>query len=354
MQDRQKIHLISAWESSRGFKDSAIALVKVLAGILFRPAEVLKGATHSSGLDLKTRFIRAFVFASILGYIKLIFEVIYSYWNQASFSLGQPVYFSLQSLFSPFFIFRPIVILFFSFILIAAGVKLILGFDKFLAPVFLIACYKSAADIFFLLPMFGGFLALFWSAGIIAIGIREFYRISFWRSALASVVAPLLLFLFLLLSLGPNLLNLVALFYPETSAQMAKVNEISAYLYTSEIVSATETYKKDLGFYPTYLGALDKYLPDTLIEEITSPDSVLGFEYIYNCPDKDHFTLEVKSKRDDYGPTVSFYADQSGKVRLGGPEGREVESLKQFESLVLGTLDKSAQVKGKIKEDITH
>ena len=232
-----------SWEDSSGFFESLKALSAACGHILFKPFDFFKRLADGGAVDRKKRLIRAFVFAIILGYIKLLFDVANIYWlryfSKELFPLtlqSQINFLSVSVLSSPVFLLRPVVVLLLTLALLVVGVKLILGFDKALMPVFLVVCYKSAADLFYCLPMVGGVFAAVWSLALVIIGIKESYRVSLGRSVLSGVMMPLLILLFFILSLGPSLNRVVAKLYPEVQVQMMKLNDVTAYVDVTAVV----------------------------------------------------------------------------------------------------------------------
>jgi hypothetical protein len=245
---------------------------------------------------------------------------------------AQMSFITFSALHSPFFVLRPILILGLTMVFVAAGIKLILGFDKSLFPVFFVVCYKSAADIFYALPVVGGLFASVWALALILIGVRELYGVSVWRAVTSAVVLPFLLIFFLALSVGPSLNQALVKFYPELRSQLIKLNDMTAYMYMLSIVNAARTYKQELGFYPVNLDVLKKYLSGSVTEDVSDPGNASGYTYAYVKQDEDHFIVRASPVRMNASGRFVFYGDETGQVRLGGPLGPVLKNAQDMEA----------------------
>ena len=336
MQKKELLSQIFIWEEAKGFFGFLKALLSTCSHILFRPVDFFKQLALDKGGNLKKRLIYAFLFAIILGYIRLAFDTANLYWLKylpkdvlpASIQ-WQTSLLSVSLLKSPFFLLRPLIVFVLTFILVMISVKLILGFDKAWVLAFLVVCYKSAADIFYCIPMVGGIFAAIWSLALIIIGVREVYCVNTLRSVLCAVLMPLIIFLFIILSLGPSMNRFVLKLYPEIETQASKLNDVYAYQNTASIISAAQAYKKELGFYPANLGLLKKYLDNSVAGDIADSRHAGGYTYGYNRLDDEHFIFEVRGK-------FSFYADESGKILLNGRDGRWIQDSKELDRLMDG------------------
>lgn len=338
--DPEILHSIEAWEGSQSFPGFLKSLLIVCNNLLFRPVDFFKRLGLRGNVDLRRRLVRAVIFALILGYIKLFFDIANIYWIKYLSKDVFPPALEFQSSFlskiflsAPLFLFRPVITLVLTLGLVGMGVKLALGFDKPWVPALLVVCYKSAADIFYCIPIVGGIFAAVWSLALIVLGIREMYGINFLRSFVSSIIMPLLVLFFFVLSIGPSLNKFLFNLYPEAHTQLARLNDMTAYLYTQEIVSAAQKYKQELGFYPVGLGPLKKYLSSDIDENLTRSDQASGYAYQYRRPDDDHFVLEVKPLNMNFSGRFVFYADESGKVHRDNRGGALIEDAKAMEAL---------------------
>lgn len=331
-----------AWEKADKPGKRIKAFLPLCASILFRPVLFFKALALLGRLELKRRLWRAFVFALILGYIKLLMDVVNIYWVEylaKSFLEGpKQLQISLLSatiIQSPFFILRPFINFILVFLVLSISIKLVLGFDKKLSPLFLIMCYKSAAEIFYLLPIVGGLIALVWSLFILIVGFREFYRVDTLRLIMAGVIMPILVTIFIVLAAGPFFNNFILSVYPETRPQIIKINETSAFISMRDISTAMSQYKQELGFYPSHLGVLDKFLDKGVAQELNSSSGVGGYSYLYHKIDEFHFTLFVKPLGKDTTGRFTFYLDETGKIRLDDSKGIVIDSAQEIQHLIL-------------------
>jgi hypothetical protein len=238
---------------------------------------------------------------------------------------------SLTALRSPFFILRPVLALGLTFIFVAAAVKMVLGFDKSTYPVLFVVCYKSAADLFYALPVVGGLFASIWGLTLVLIGVRELYGISVGRAIMSAVVLPFLFVFFLAMSVGPAANRVLVRFYPELRGQVMKLNDLSGYMYTLALVNAAKTYKQELGFYPAHLGLLKKYMSRSAGGDISDNDNVSGYVYAYEKRDDDHFEVRAHPAQMNASGRFIFYSDQGGVLRLEGPSGPILDDIKDLE-----------------------
>ncbi len=306
------------WEESNDVRGFAKALPRLSFNILFKPVVFFKELTLSGTVDIKKRLLRGALFAFIFGYLKLFIDL--------SFLSGVVP--------SPLFFLRPVINFLMTLALVITSVKLILGFDKLLLPVFLVVCYRSVAEIFYCIPLFGPVFAGVWGIALLVVGIKEVYYSSMVRAVLAAAIMPFIMLLFIFLSLGPAANRLVITLYPEAQKQVVKLNDMNAYLYVSSIAAGAQAYKKDLGFYPSHLGALKKYLGSAVSEDVTNPDNATGYVYEYTRGDDDHFTLFARPFKQLYSGRYVFYTDETGLVRLNTSKGEVIRSLKDMEGLI--------------------
>jgi hypothetical protein len=308
------------WEESKDTLGFVKALPRLSFNILFKPVVFFKELTLSGTVDIKKRLWRAALFAFIFGYLKLFIDLSFLSGGVANF---------------PLFFIRPVISFLVTLILVTTSVKLILGFDKLLVPVFLVVCYRSAAEIFYCIPVFGPVFAGVWGIALLAVGIKEIYYSSMVRAVLAAVLMPLIMLLFIFLSLGPAANRVVLALYPEAQKQVVKLNDLNAYIYVSSIAAGAQAYRKDLGFYPSHLGALKKYLGSAISEDVTNPDNATGYVYEYTLANDDHFTLLARPLKELYSGRFVFYTDETGLVRLNAREGEAIRSLKDMEGLIM-------------------
>lgn len=342
MKDRDTSRAIFAWEESKGLFGFLKSLLSLCGAILFRPVDFFRKIVDTRDIILKKRVIRALIFVLILSYLKLFLDIANYYWIKYIPKDMLPAVAQMQAsvtptdfLCSPFFLLRPILTFILVFVLVFIGVKLLLGFDKAVLPAFLVICYKSAADIFYVIPLFGSIFAAVFSLVLIVTGIKEAYGVGVLRSLFTAIVMPLMLLFFIALSLGPFLGRVVSVLYPETQVQMGKLNDLTAYMYTGAIVSAAQEYKKDLGFYPVNLEVLKKYLSKEVASDVTRRSHVSGYFYSYDQIDEDHFIIEARPIKMNYSGSCIFYADQTGKIREGSADGPWIQDMKALESLLL-------------------
>jgi hypothetical protein len=347
MSNQLKGHPLVLWEEAKGFTASFKALAAVCGIVLLKPADFFRQLIFPPRTDLKTRLIRAVVFALLLGYIKLFFDVLNLYWLKAISKQIFPVssqwqlsFFSTAILRSPFFLLRPLIVFVLTLVLVVCGVKLVLGFDKAFLPALFVVCYMSTADLFCCIPLVGSMLAVVWSLTLIIIGIREVYGTNTFRSVFSALVMPLVILFLIVLSVGPSLNKMIVSFYPETEKQLAKLNEVSAYVNTAVIVSAAGAYEKDLGFYPVNLSVLRKYFPSGVSADLIDSRSTGGYLYLYQRMDDKHFILRAIPERMNESGRFVFYADETGKVRLSSRDGLWIENAEKMDRLIAGAGDK--------------
>ncbi len=307
------------WEESNDIRGFVKALPRLSFNILFKPVVFFKELTLSGSGDIKKRLLSAALFAFLFGHLKLFIDL--------SFLSGVVP--------SPLFFLRPVINFLVTLALVTTSVKLILGFDKLLLPVFLVVCYKSVAEIFYCIPVFGAVFSSVWGIALLAVGIKEVYYTSMVRAVLAAVLMPFIMLLFVFLSLGPAANRVVVTLYPEAQKQVVKLNDINAYLYVSSIAVGAQAYKKDLGFYPSHLGALKKYLGSAISGDVTNPDNATGYVYEYTRGDDDHFALFARPLKELYSGRFVFYTDETGLVRLNTSKGEVIRSLKDMERIVM-------------------
>jgi hypothetical protein len=339
----EKKHPLQAWDEAATFGASVRAFLPLCGQILFRPVDFFKQFSSAGHADIKRRLIRAVAFALILGYIKLFLDVTSLYWfkyfSKSIFSVSGSLQISALSgtiLTSPFFLLRPLLVFAVSVVLVATGIKLILGMDRALIGAFFVICFRSAADLFYCIPLVGGVFALVWSVAIIIIGLRESYKTGFLRSIAAGIVMPVTLLVFILVGMGPALNRTIISFYPEMKMQMASINDVTAYATMSSIVAAAGDYKRDLGFYPAHPGVLRKYASDSIIDDAVSPRHPGGYIYQYSRSDDQHYRLEARPKEPDVTGRFIFYADESGQVRFNGPDGPAIKDIREVEERITG------------------
>lgn len=342
MKDRDPNRAIFAWEESKGLFGFLKSLLALCGAILFRPIDSFRQIVNTRDIVLKKRVIRAFIFVFILSYFKLFLDVANYYWIKYIPKDMLPAVAQVQAsvtptdfLCSPFFLLRPILNFVLVLILVFICVKLLLGFDKAVLPAFLVICYKSAADIFYVIPLFGSVFAAVFSLVLIVTGIKEAYGVGVLRSLFTAIVMPIMLLFFIALSLGPFFGRVISVLYPEAQVQMGKLNDVTAYMYTGAIVSAAQEYKKDLGFYPVNLDVLKKYLSQEVAGDITRRRHVSGYFYSYDQVDDGHFIVEARPMQMNYSGSCIFYADQTGKIREDGADGPWIQDIKALESLLL-------------------
>lgn len=324
-----------SWEEAVGLRDFGRTFFPLCSMILFKPAEFFRQLRLlPSPQPPSRRICKALVFAAVLGYIKLFLDVINVFWLQRLAPIVFPpqerIDISLLLSFtagSAFFFLRPIIIFAVTLAVVAAAIKLVLGFDKPLYPAILIVSYKSAAELFHAVPFVGGIFALSWSLALLTIGVREAYGANVLRAFLAALVMPSLLLFSVFLAAGPSLSRAVMALYPEAQTHLRKINDLTAYVTTTSIVAAAEAYKKELGFYPPHLEALQKYLAETDVSRRTG-----GYAYDYRRLDDARFALEARPVAMNESGHFIFYADERGHVRLGGAEGRWIRNLKDMDA----------------------
>jgi len=335
---------LASWEAARRPWDMIVGALRVCGAVLFLPTVFFQAVSRDK-TPARKRLVAAGLFALILGYVKLLCDGLNIVWLKQLTAGGVPVgeltsqvavleraFFS-----SPFIFARPLVTLVATVLLVSAGVKLILGVDKGVALAVLVVCYKSAADLYALIPFLGGLLASAWSLALLVIGVREAYRAAVGRAVLAGAVMPVLVLFFFALSLGPAANRAIVTFYPETQPQVMKFNDVTAYGYTSAIVRAAEGYREDLGFYPVNLNALKKYLVAGVADDLRASDEASGYRFDYTKKDEGHFVVTAKPIEKGVTGSLLFYADESGKVRLDGKDGRVLTDTKSVEKAIVGS-----------------
>ena len=334
--------VVKEWEKSVGFKAGVRSLLGVCQWVLFRPLDFFRHLSQGGPGIKPKRLARAILFAVILGYVRFFCDIT----NVAIFSRFLPVVSGVKLGLSadmwirilresPLFVARPVILLVFSLFFVSVGVKLLLGVNKKVFPILLVVCYKSAADALAVIPFVGDVLAVSWGVALLAIGTKEVFGLSYIRALLTSVIMPLSLVFFVLLSLGDRtLMRVMISLYPESRAQVRQVNDLSAYVSTKNVIVATEQYFQEFSFYPAHLGLLKKYISGNAIDEMLDPNPWSGYLYDYRRLDDQHFVLRVFPQQQGGFPgKLSLYADQSGSIRLtdgNGPVITGVEQLERF------------------------
>ncbi len=332
---------LSSWEAARRPWEAAVGALRVCGAVLFQPVLFFQ-AVSKNKTNTRQHLIHAAVFALILGYVKLMCDGLNVMWLRQLATAGLPAgelssqIAALETSFflNPLILARPLVTLAATLLLVAAGVKLILGVDKGIAPAVLVVCYKSAADIYSVIPFVGGLLASAWSLALLVIGVRELYRVAVGRAVLAGAVMPVLVLFFFVLSLGPSVNRVVVALYPETQPQVMKFNDVTAYGYTAAIVRAAEDYKEDLGFYPVNMSTLKKYLASGVGEDLRASEEAAGYRFQYAKTDEAHFVVTARPLHRGVTGRLLFYADESGKVRLDGRDGRVLTDMQSVEKAI--------------------
>lgn len=333
-----------SWEEARGISERLKAFLPLCSAILFRSVLFFQAISSSQGKGRKNRLIQAAIFAVILGYIKFFLDVVnihfFKYLAKIFLNGSEQLQINALSasvLHSPFFPLRPLINFILIFVILAISVKLILGFDKKLSPLFLVMCYKSAAEILYFVPLIGGFIALIWSLFLLLTGLREFYRVGTFRLVLAVIVMPFLISLFIITTVGSSFNKVVLSVYPEMKTQLVKINDTNAFVSMQDVIAAITRYKQELGFYPAHSGVLDKYLDRGIAQEINDPKGAGGYLYQYDKIDDNHFTIVARPAEINLTGRFIFYADEDGKVRLDNKQGREIQSAKEIQDLVFNS-----------------
>lgn len=334
--EEDKKQPLAAWDEAVSLTASLRAFLPLCGLILFSPAVFFRQVAADSAVTQK-RLTRALLFALILGYCKLFFDSLNLFWLQ--YFLKHVSLSSVSFLASPFFLLRPILVFGVTLALVACGIKLILGWDKALVPALFVVCYRSVADLFYCLPIVGGILALAWSIALLVVGLREAYRVGVLRSVAAGIVMPIFILFFILLSLGPVFSRAVFSLYPEMKAQVSRINDVTAYATTRALVSAADTYKKDLGFYPAHLGVLRKYLTGPVMDDALNTRYPGGYVYQYGRLDDQHYRLEVRPRTMKVTGSFVYFADETGQVHFEGPAGPVIKDVQEIEKLILNEIN---------------
>lgn len=335
-----RVEALSRWEGAVRIGGALRALLSVCALVLVRPIDFFRTLAHE-GTDFRRRMVRALLFAVVMGYVKFFCDAAHLYGLVLISRKGvfpaqltsqinaiNNVFFS-----SPLVFIRPVVVFLITLGVVAFSMKLVFGARRKLVAVFLAVCYASAAQVLCLVPVVGGMLSSVWTVALLTVGIRELYRLGVWQAVFTAVLMPLVILFFSMLAMGSSLSRTVVLFYPEAQTQLVHLNDVSAYVTTRAVAQAAQDYKKELGFYPANFSALKKYLSASVLEAFGNGDSASGYYYQYLQPDKARFTLEVAPQDMNMTGSLKFFTDESGILRLGGPGGREIRDMKEFESL---------------------
>ncbi len=339
--NQEKTQPLFVWEQARGFNSKLKVFFPLCSAILFKPVEFFRIFLDTNKNNLNVRINQAIAFALITGYTKLFLDVVNLWWfknlakNIASGKeFSELILLPSISWISPLFILRPVIIFFITSALVVLGVKFVLGFDKPAFPAVLIVAYKSVADLFYFIPIIGSIFALSWSVALIIVGLREVYRLGFLRSILAGILMPIVMLFSTLLASGPALNRILVSVYPEMGAQVSKVNDVTAYIYTSSIVSAAQEYKKDMGFYPAHLGVLKRYLSSSISGDIENSGNPTGYAYRYDRIDDEHFRLYAKPVKAKDSGNLVFYSDEKAEIKLDGPQGVVVKDVSEIEKRI--------------------
>jgi hypothetical protein len=339
MSSRQQLSF--PWEEARGPWSGLKAFLPTCGLVLFKPFDFFRRLKAAAGRPQARHLRFALVFALAMGYLRFFSDALQVFWLQAlpkdAFPLlaVRPV-FSLSSMVlgSPVFLLRPVLVLAVMMGIVVLGVKFVLGFDKLLLPALLVVCYKSAADILYLVPFVGGTLAVLWSVVLLVAGLREMYSIGLLRSAIAGVLVPLMILFSVLLAVGPALNGVLLTFYPEAQPQWMAFNDLNAFVSMKTILASTEKYREDLGFYPAHLGVLEKYLGAGSMEEVARSGRSAGYGFGYARTDDEHFVLTAKPLEEGWSGRFKFFADQSGQIRLEGADGPPVSQIADMQRLM--------------------
>jgi hypothetical protein len=335
-----RVEALSRWEDESRVGGALRALLAVCVLALIRPIDFFK-ALAQGGANFRQRMVRALLFAVVMGYLKFFCDAAHLYGLVVIARKGIfPADFASQigainNVFfsSPLVFIRPLVVFLLTLAAVFLRLKLIFGARRKLVAAFLAVCYASAAQALCLVPVIGGILSSVWAVALLTVGIRELYRLGVWQAVFAAVFLPFVILLFSMLALGPSLNQAVVLFYPEAQPQLVRMNDGSAYVTTRAVIGAAEAYKKELGFYPANFDGLKKYMPASALETFGRGGSAFGYFYQYLRSDDGHFTLEVVPREPNMTGSFKFYADESGVLRLDGPQGRVIRDDKDFESV---------------------
>ncbi|MGE5279952.1 MAG: hypothetical protein ACM3L6_04325 [Deltaproteobacteria bacterium] len=340
------VEVIDAWGQARGARQTLTAAAYVCGAVLFQPIPFFQVLSRRKD-NLRRQLLPALAFAVVLGYVKLLCDGLNVMWLKQLVVSGAPAgvlsaqVAALEDAFfsSPVIFIRPLVTLAATFVFVAAGVKLILGVEKPLGPAVLVICYKSAADVYTLVPFVGSLLASAWSLALVVIGVREVYRTGAGRALLAGIVMPFFVLFFLALSMGPSANRFIVSLYPETRPQVMRFNDVAAYGITGAIVQAAADYKNDLGFYPVGLSTLKKYLTEPAAGELNDDDNAAGYHFSYSRGDDGHFVIVARPQQDAVSGSLVFYADESGKIRRDGKDGRVLSDTQSVEAAAAPALE---------------
>ncbi len=338
----EKQHPLIAWEGFSGFIAAVKIFFPLCASILFKPVDFFRMFLTASEASSKQRLLRAITFALISGYIKFFLDIANLYWFKlfAKGILSSREAFELSLIpanawLSPLFILRPVFMFLVTVILVAFGCKFIFGFEKSVVPALLVVCYRSAADLFYAIPLIGSIFALSWSAALLIVGLREVYKLGFLRALFAGIIMPTVILFSVLLAAGPALNRAVFSFFPEMKTQVVKINDMTAFVNTFAIGSANQQYKKELGFYPAHLGVLKKYLAGAVAADITDPLNSGGYRYLYTRIDDGHYKLIVEPVQIKETGNMSFYSDEKGEVHSGSPDGPVIKDVSEINKRAL-------------------
>lgn len=329
---------MESWDGALSLGEALRSFLPLCGAILFKPVVFFTQLASASPSDAKKRLRSAVIFALILSYIKLALDLLNLFWFRffAKEILPMPEALEVSLISgglwtSPFFLLRPLVVLGITLVFVMAGVKLVLGFDKPLIPALWVVCFRSASDLFYCIPFVGSIVAVSWGAALLVVGLRQVYKIGTLRSALAGILLPSVILLSVLLAMGPALNRAILSLYPEMKSQVVKINDVTAYAYTSAISSAAQAYKKDLGFFPAHLGVLSKYLSSSVVDDALKETHPGGYTYRYERVDDQHFLLEARPVEMGLSGRLVFYSDETGLVRLDGPQGIAIKNTQELE-----------------------
>lgn len=190
---------LSAWEA--GWRVSFLhSFIETSKLVLFHPVLFFRG------LEISPRFMPVVTFSVIAQTVGYLFSMAY----QIGFSLLQPALFGalfqkirtediLGGFFTPivlggFLLLMPLFALvgiIFSTALYHFVLWILRGANNRIEGTLNAVCYASAAQLFLIVPLFGGMAAGIWQMVVVIIGLREIHGIPTWKAVL-SVLLPIL------------------------------------------------------------------------------------------------------------------------------------------------------------------
>lgn len=203
---------------------------------------------------------------------------------------------------------------------------------------FAVLAFSSAAFVFRIIPGVGEIIYCIWALVITIIGFKIVHKMGIPR-ALGVVFSPIILAVLLaglIIAIFPSLklLTSESTGIEDVLASRDRAQEAGAITACKLVSGEFESQHKYNGIYPS---SLNEIITDPTICKAVSPSTAIdGYYFEYKLINKDHFTFYARPAKTNGKRT--FYVDQAGEVRDGGPEGKPSEYRTQTSESGYGKL----------------